>query len=277
MAIHDLAGFGRAALTVVIPILSRMGIQVCPLPSAVFSTHGAFARHVSVDLTAFQQECLQHWSDLELTFDAVYSGFLSRVEQIDLLTAYLNQPANPHRLVLIDPVLGDHGALYGVTDPRMVEAMRSYIAVADVVTPNLTEAALLLGESYDADLDAETLRAWCIRLADMGPDIVVITSVPVKTTSSQLAVCAYQRSDGQFRQLSGEKLPAAFPGTGDAFSSVLLGYMLHGHALPVAIQQAMQFVADAMRLTLKHNTPVQEGILLECVLDALPCGQSLVS
>ena len=271
MAIHDLAGFGRAALTVVIPILSRMGVQVCPLPSAVYSTHGAFEGHTSLDLSEFMSSCLQHWTSLGIVFDAVYSGFLSNVEQINCLTAYLEHHTNSRQLVLIDPVLGDHGKLYGVTDPRMVVAMRTYIAMADVITPNLTEAALLLGASYNADIDAETLHAWCVRLADMGPDTVIMTSVPAAHTSSELAVLVYRHTGGQFWLQSHEKLPAAFPGTGDTFSSVLLGCLLQGESLPVAISQAMQFVADAIHVTLEHNTPVQEGILLERVLDMLPC------
>lgn len=270
MAIHDLAGFGRAALMVVVPILSRMGIQVCPLPTAVFSAHGAFSGHTSVDLTLFLRPCLQHWSELAIDFNAVYSGFLGRVEQVDILTDYLKQSSSPDRMVMIDPVLGDNGKLYGVTDPRMIEAMRSYIEVADIITPNLTEAAFLLNVPYEANPTEETLTNWCARLADMGPEMVVITNVPVSASPGQVAVLAYTREKERFWTFTGEKLPASFPGTGDAFTSVFLGRLLRGASPPVAIQQAMQFVAHAIRTTLEHATPVKEGILLESVLDAIP-------
>jgi pyridoxine kinase len=270
MVIHDLAGFGRAALTVVIPILSRMGIQACPLPTAVFSTHGALPGHTSVELTSFLRACLQHWTDLAIDFDAVYSGFLGRIEQVDILTDYLKQSFSPDRMVMIDPVLGDSGTLYGVTDPRMVEAMRSYIGFADLITPNLTEAALLLDAAYEPNPTENTLKSWCIRLGEMGPNIVAITHVSVSASPNQIAVLAYEREQEQFWTLPGEKFPVSFPGTGDAFTSVLLGRLLRGDSLPGAVQQAMQFVAHAIRTTLDHATPIKEGILLECVLDALP-------
>jgi pyridoxine kinase len=269
MAIHDLSGFGRAALTVVIPILSSMGIQVCPLPTAVYSTHGLFPGHTSVDLTDFLQECLRHWTTLDLKFDAIYSGFLGSVQQLEHLSGFLQQHATDHQLVVIDPVLGDHGKLYGVTDPGMVERMQHYIRVADLITPNLTEAALLLDELYHPEIQSEQVQEWCARLAEMGPKHVIITSVPMTKLSEHIAVMVYDHTTGSSSTIDCEMLPVNYPGTGDAFTSVIVGRLLHHDPLEVAVERAVQFMAHALRLTLAQATPVKEGILLEQVLDAL--------
>ena len=269
LAIHDLSGFGRAALTVVIPILSTMGIQVCPLPTAVFSTHGMFLGYRSLDLTDYLRDCLQHWRELNLRFDAIYSGFLNSARQLDLITSFLRDIPHQDRFVVIDPVLGDNGRLYGVTPPDLVAAMRAYIRLADVITPNLTEAALLLDEPYQTDMAEEAIKEWLIRLAEAGPDTVIITSVPVVDLPSHAAVLAYNRIEGICWRVLCERIPATFPGTGDAFTSIIVGSLLQGHSLPVAVDRAVQFISLAIRTAVEFASPEREGILLEGVLDIL--------
>lgn len=269
LAIHDLSGFGRAALTVVTPILSTMGIQVCPLPTAVFSTHGMFPGYRSLDLTDYLRDCLQHWRDLNLRFDVIYSGFINSVRQVDFITSFLRAIPQQDRFVVIDPVLGDNGRLYGVTPPDLVAGMRTYIRLADIITPNLTEAALLLDEPYQADMTEEAFKEWLIRLTEAGPDTVIITSVPVVDLSSHTAVLAYNRIEEVCWRVVCERIPATFPGTGDAFTSIVIGSLLQGHSLPVAVDRAVLFISFAIRTTVEHSSPEREGILLESVLDVL--------
>lgn len=265
-AIHDLSGLGRAALTVVIPILSASGIQVCPLPTAVFSTHGAFPGYASADLTPFMRDCFAHWKALNLRFDAVYSGFLNAPQQIELIVKFLQDSRQTGQMVVIDPVLGDHGKLYGVTHPEMVAGMRGYIRYGDLLTPNLTEAALLLNEPYPSTLREDELRSWLVRLSDYGPNMVIITSVPDGDTLDRMAVIAYQQDRQQFWKVGYDVLPANFPGTGDLFTSVVVGRLLHDDTLPEAMTRAVQFVSQAIQVTLAQGSPVKEGVLLEAVL-----------
>jgi pyridoxine kinase len=246
-----------------------MGIQVCPLPTAVYSTHGLFPDHISVDLTDFLQACLRHWTTLGLTFDVIYSGFLGSVQQIEHLSDFLQQHVAEHQLVVIDPVLGDRGKLYSVIDPLMVEGMRQYIRFADVITPNFTEAALLLNESYQPEISAEKVQEWCVRLVEMGPKYVVITSVPMTKLSGQIAIIIYDHTEGVYSTITCEMFPASYPGTGDAFTSVIVGRLLYHDPLVVAVERAVHFIAHALRLTLAQATPAKEGILLEQALDTL--------
>lgn len=266
VAIHDLSCVGRAALTVVIPILSTLEIQVCPLPTAVFSTHGRFPGYTCVDLTEQLQGFINHWRTLGIRFDAIYSGFLSSSQQIGILSKFIQDFSHEGQLVVIDPVLGDDGKLYGVTAHDMVEKMREYICLADVITPNLTETAILLDEPYKADIQEKDLKAWMLRLADKGPEIVIVTSVPVPHSETQIAVLAYHREDDKFWKVSCEHIPVNFPGTGDAFTSVVTGSLLQGESLPVTLDRAVQFVSTAIRTTLEHEYSEREGVLLERVL-----------
>lgn len=268
-ALHDLSCFGRAALTVVLPILSTMGIQVCPLPTELFSTHGAFPGYERIDLAEPLQAIIDHWRALAIRFDAIYSGFLGSTRQIDIAARFIRDFTQPAQLVVVDPVLGDNGKSYGVTAPGMVAKMRTYIRLAHVITPNLTEAALLLEEPYRPDISETEVKDWLARLAECGPEIVIITSVPVLQTPNRIAVLAYNRKDGRFWRVAGERIPGNFPGAGDAFTSVVTGSLLQGDPLPVALDRAVQFLALALRTTFAQSAPVREGILLEKVLPDL--------
>ena len=269
-AIHDLAGFGRAALTVVTPILSTMGIQVCPVPTAIFSTHGAFPGLQGTDMTNTLREYLNHWRSLGITFDAIYSGFVNSSVQIGIMTDFILDFSHETQLVIIDPVLGDHGKLYSVTDASMVARMQHYICLADVITPNMTEAALLLGKTYRSIFDVVEIKEWLLEFAEKGPRITVFTSVPIAYTPHQKAVVAYNRDEKQFWRIPYNEIPVAFPGTGDAFTSVLTGSLLQGDSLPLAIDRAVQFLSIAIKTTFSYPSySAREGILLERLLQHL--------
>ena len=268
-ATHDLSCFGRAALTVVIPILSTMGIQVCPLPTAVLSTHGRFPGHTFVDLTEQLQDVIHHWKSIGIQFDAIYSGYIGSVKQLEIMTHFIEDFSQEDQFTVIDPVLGDNGKLYGVTGQNIIEAMRRYIRLGHVITPNLTEAALLLDEPYNPDIQEHTLKEWLLRLAEKGPEKVVITSVPVFQVERQTAVIAYDSADGRFWKVSCDYLPAHFPGTGDAFTSVIVGSLLQGDSFPMALDRAVQFLSSVIHVTFGYSAPEQEGILLERVLQHL--------
>ena len=268
-AIHDLSGFGRASLTVVIPILAGMGVQTCPLPTAVLSSQTSgvegFTFH---DLTAEMGPMLDHWQQLGLTFDAVYSGFLGNPHQLEVAARCIGHFLNPGGFALVDPVLGDNGTLDPTQTPEMVEAMRQLIGHAHVITPNLTEAAFLLGEPYRPDIPPDALKEQLRRLAAMGPDRVVITSAPAARPGHCAAV-AYDRRQGRFWKMESPYIPAFYPGTGDTFSSVLVGAFLQGDSLPVALERAVRFVTLGIRVTYGYDTRHSDGVLLERTLPAL--------
>ena len=177
-AIHDLSSYGRASLTVAIPILSYMGYQVCPLPTAILSAHSEYKNFRSFDLTDQMQGIIDHWKELHLHFDALYSGYLASVRQMDIVSRFFEDFGNRENFILVDPVLGDHNQLYPGMNPEMIEGMRKLCTKAKVITPNLTEAAFLLGETVSSGINRKKTVEWCKKLAETGPEYVIITSAP---------------------------------------------------------------------------------------------------
>ena len=269
-AIHDLSGFGRASLTVIIPILSTMGVQVCPLPTAVLSTHtGGFQDYRFIDLTDQMEGIIQHWLSLQVCFDSVYSGFLGSPRQVDIVAGFIRSFAHDKQLVVVDPVMGDNGQPYGPIGPEMIAQMRRLITHADVITPNFTEAAFLLDRPCQEQIGQKELKEGILKLSEAGPRLVVITSVPVPGTEKISSVVAYDREDGRFWKVDCSYIPAYFPGTGDAFASVLVGSLLQGDSLPIALDRAVQFVSMAIRASFGYNIHSREGVFLERVLHNL--------
>ena len=281
-AIHDLAGFARTSLTAAIPILSTMGIQATPLPTAILSTQTVgYADFTILDLTDEMARILDHWERLGLRFDGVYSGFMASTAQMESAARCMAHCLAPGGLAIVDPVLGDDGRLIPTMTPEMVEKMRWLITKAQVITPNFTEVCLLLGEPYSPEADVDTLKGWLRRLTAAGPETVVATSVPLADEPGRKAECtsvlAYERSFDRFWRVDCSYIPAYYPGTGDVFSSVLTGSLLQGDSLSIALDRAVQFVTLGIRATFGQDLPNREGILLERILDVLraPLGSCL--
>ncbi|MCF8009265.1 MAG: pyridoxamine kinase [Halanaerobiales bacterium] len=269
-AIHDLSGYGRGSLTTVIEVLSTMGIQPCPLPTAILSTHtGGFNNYKFIDLTEQLPEYIDHWESLNIKFDAIYSGFLGSIDQIDIVSDFVKRFKYKDQYIIIDPVLGDNGNTYDTFDQKMIESMKKLIRKADLITPNITEAKFLLdkvNKNIDSDKQA---KKWLEELSSFGPEMVVITSVPGFKTNQKTSVLAYHKKDGRFWKVNCDYIPANFPGTGDLFTSIMVGSLLTGDSLPMAIDRAVQFISMAVRTTHGYDFPEREGVLLERILDNL--------
>ena len=275
-AIHDLSGYGRSSLTVVLPVLSAMGINVCPLPTAVLSTQtSGFENYVFQDLTETMKGIIAHWKTLPLQFDSIYSGFLGSADQINLVMDLITHFSREDQLITIDPVMGDDGELYGPIDSSMVSGMRELVKKADLITPNYTEAAFLLDQSYKSELKQTEVKQILKELSAAGPDKVVITSVPLKGKRGTNAVMAYEKKNNRFWKVETANIPASYPGTGDMFASVITGRLLLGDSLPAALDRAVHFVIHAIRNTFGHNTPQREGVLLEKSLYQLMTPENL--
>ncbi len=269
-AIHDLSGFGRASLSVIIPIISSMGIQVCPLPTAILSTHtGGFEDYKFIDLSEHLGDYIEHWKSLNISFDCIYSGFLGSPRQIEMISRFHQDFSDHDPLIVIDPVMGDNGILYQTMSQEMVISMRTFIQGADIITPNFTEAAFLLNEEYRDRISEKEAKTWLGRLAEMGPKTVIITSVPDVPGRRNTEVMAFNSKDSRFWKVKCDYIPTFFPGTGDGFTSVIVGSMLQGDSLPIALDRAVQFISLAIRASYGYNYPHREGILLEKVLDNL--------
>lgn len=272
-AIHDLSGYGRSSLTSIIPILSSMKLQVCPVPTAVLSTHtGGFEGFSFLDLTDYMEQHIAHWKKLGLEFDCIYSGFLGSPRQIKIVAGFVDFFGHKNNLTVIDPVLGDNGRLYGTMGKEMVEEMKKLIGKADIITPNFTEVTFLLDKEYKKEISETEIKEWLIELAAMGPKIVIATSVPDEdshSTDRKTNVVAYDRENNIFWKVSCKYIPASYPGTGDAYTSVVIGSLLQGDSLPIAIERGVQFITQCILASYGFKYPNREGVLLERMLDVL--------
>ncbi len=272
-AIHDLSCFGRCALTVVIPILSAMSKQVIPLPTALLSSHtGGFDGLYFRDLTPDMTEIEAHFDRLRLNFDAIYSGFLGSAAQIDTVSRFIERHGGDIP-VLVDPVMGDDGSLYSTYTPELVEGMGRLCKLADIITPNLTEAHFLTGIDVSAPLSTESEA---LRLAErlfsaleerFGKKKTVITGIHF----GKYICCAFTegRGAGDIGLTVSPRLARSFPGTGEVFASALLGYILDGKKLSTATKLAERFTYSAIRDSQGSTDPDRDGIWLESSLHRL--------
>lgn len=269
-AVHDMSGVGRCSLTVILPVLAAMGCQCSPMLTAYLSAHTAFppSEHaVFLDLTDQMGQTAAHWAEIGFLPDAVYSGFLGSERQIGLLQTAICRFRRRQTLVLVDPVMGDHGRAYRTCTPGLCARMKELAAQADVITPNLTEAALLLEEPYQAEPDLDTIRRWLERLSLEGRRSVVLTGVSVG--ESHVGAASLDRATGHMELALTHREAASFPGTGDLFAAVLLGGLLRGEALGQAAAGAAAFVRQCVSHTLALAAPPLEGVEFECMLNLL--------
>lgn len=270
LAVHDLCSFGRCSLTAAVPVLSAMGHQACPFPTAVFSNNFTFGSFVSTNLTEHMPGILDQWVRLGFRYDAVYSGFLADVEQMDIVEDSINRLLRERDggLAVVDPAMGDDGKLYPIYTDAMVERMRRLASKADIITPNYTEACFLLDKPYDPNLPAaDAVEAMSRELAALGSPNVVITSIPAD--GNRIKVSSYEAATNRFMEFETPRLPFATCGTGDIFTSVVTGSVLCGRSLETAVSDAMRFLSHIIQYTIDAGTDPREGVLVEPCLDEL--------
>ena len=273
-AIHDLSCFGRCSLTIALPVLSAMGCQCCPLPTALLSAHTGFTGGSFLDLTEEMQRIADHWARIGVHFDGIYSGFLGSAAQIGTVRQFIGRFRGTG-LVVIDPVLGDHGQAYRTCTPELCRGMKSLAETADVITPNLTEAAILLEQPYEAVQTADPAEI-VRRLSLEGRRSVVLTGY--STGDGQTGALCFDRADGSIQAVQVQRVPRDFSGTGDLFTSVLTGAMVKGVPLIQAARTAADFVQSCAARTLAAGNTDGEGVDFEPLLGMLTnvnCTQEL--
>ena len=268
-AIHDMSGFGRCSLTVAIPVLSAMGVQCCPLPTAFLSTHtGGFQGFTFLDMTEEMPRVAGHWKSLGLTFSAIYSGFLGSERQIGIVADFIRDFRTPDTVVVVDPVMGDDGQAYQTYTPAMCGGMARLAEQADVITPNLTEAAFLLGRDYrELPTDGDGLRRVAEELSLDGKRSVALTGASLAPGKTG-AMCFDART-GRTEAVQTDFIAHPLHGTGDVFASVLTGALVKGVPLVEAAGQAVDFIHACAVRTVEQDLPLREGVDFEPLLGLL--------
>lgn len=266
-AVHDLCGYGKCSLGVAIPVLSAAGCDVCPVPTGLFSSHTAFPGWYMHDTTEILSDYLAAWQTIGVEIDAIYSGFLGAPEQVDRIRDLY--AAYPHALRVVDPVMADHGKVYPTYTPELCHAMAELAAGADILTPNLTEAAIILGEPIGEDWagtdisDAEAARL-VNALIERGAKHVVLKGV--QREGETLIRNFVGGVDMQTTEVHNEYLPYMLHGTGDVYASCLLAAVMAGQSLVEAVRFAGEFVHDAMLVSAEQPQFRDRGVSFEPLL-----------
>lgn len=256
MLINDLSCIGKCSLSVALPIVSACGVEAVALPTVILSTHtGGFEGFAAREMTEEMRTFAAHWRSIGVKFDCIYTGFFGSVEQINLTEKLIHDFGGDDTVVIVDPVLGDNGRLYPCFSDEYVEAMRRLTALADVITPNLTEAAILAGLPFDTA--PETI------LARLNVPNVIITGVRREGRIGYLS-----RFGGEKCEISTPYVPLALHGTGDVFASAFCGRLMADpqRDMQLALAAAADFCYGCVRETVKRQPSHWYGLSFEDML-----------
>ena len=264
-AVHDLCGYGKCSLGVAIPVLSAAGVDVCPVPTSLFSAHTKFPKFHMHDTTPMLNAYLDAWREEGVDLDGIYSGFLGSAEQVDVIRRLFRE--YPRALRIVDPVMGDGGEKYPTYTDEMCEAMKGLVDGANVLTPNLTEAAILTGMPYAGqNVDDAHVGRTVDALLEMGAKSVVLKGIVrpgEKVIRNYVAVAG---EGGAPEEVASELLPFMLHGTGDLFASGLTAAIFCGRNLRAAVEFAGTLVRDAMAITRDQPNYELRGVSFESVL-----------
>ena len=270
-AVHDLCGYGKCSLGVAIPVLSAAGCDVCPVPTGLFSSHTAFPGWYMHDTTSILQDYLEAWRGIDVQIDAIYSGFLGAPEQVDIIRSLYR--TYPDALTFVDPVMADHGKVYPTYTPELCSAMAELAKEADVLTPNLTEAAIILGEPIGdawqgADIPDEEAERIVRALLELGAKNVVLKGIQREgeTVMRNFIGSASNATSGCITQVQNEFVPYMLHGTGDVYASCVLAGLMAGRSLVESVAFAGNFVHDAMIVSAKQPNFMDRGVSFEPLL-----------
>lgn len=268
-AVHDMCGYGKCSLGVAIPVLSAAGIDVCPVPTALFSAHTKFPVFYMHDTTEMLNEYLDAWREEHIELDGVYSGFLGSAEQVAVIQRLYRE--YPNALRIVDPVMGDGGKQYPTYTDELCAAMADLVNGADVLTPNLTEASILTGIAYQGqDVDIDFIQKNADALLNMGAKNVVLKGVVHEGQAVIRNYLAQADVDGgTVQEVSSELLPYMLHGTGDLFASGLTAAIFTGRTLRDAVEFAGDLVRDAMQLTREQPDFEMRGVSFETTLGSV--------
>ncbi len=277
--INDLSGIGRCSLNVAIAILSTLEIQACPLPTAVLSAQTGFEGFSFLDFTPHMKAYYTHWEKLEHRFDAIYSGFLGSKEQVEILLDFVSRFKKEQTLVLIDPVMGDNGELYPVYEATYPEDMRRLVALADVITPNITELKLLMGIDLKKQITREELKLYTTdkkkleQLKALGPQKIVVTGLIEDDAMYNVGIDLENQAWHEVKVAYNHK---SYSGTGDIFASIVCGCLTRGVDLNYSIKVASEFISKGIRYTERQsNWDTRDGIMFEAFLKELRIDETI--
>ena len=261
VTIQDISCLGKCSLTVALPIISAMGIETAVIPTAVLSTHTQFEEFTFRNLSEDIPEIAKHWKKEKFNFDAIYTGYLGSIEQIEMLKKFFKEFKTDNNFIFVDPVMGDNGNLYSGFDENFTLEMKELCKNADIVVPNITEACYMLQREYKEKYTEEEIKDILIELSNLGPKYSILTGVSFK--EDEIGAMAYNKKENIFMSYFKEKIPVKYHGTGDIFSSTLVGAIVNNNTLEEALKIAVDFVWETIEDTYKEKKENAYGVNFE--------------
>jgi pyridoxine kinase len=267
LTIQDISCLGKCSLTIALPVISALGVETVILPTAVLSTHTMFKNFTCKDLSDQIEPITRHWKDEDVKFDAIYTGYLGTIEQIDQVKEIFKMFKNDGLVTIVDPVMADNGKLYPAFDMDYVKKNAQLCAEADIVVPNITEASFMTGMDYREEYDEAYIKELLSRLNDLGAKISVITGVSLE--KGKTGVMGYDRSTGEYYVYQNDRIDASYHGTGDLFSSTCVGEMMKGLDWRDAMRIAADYTAHTIEVTLENPEKPWYGVDFEKTIPEL--------
>lgn len=263
--INDMSGYGRCSIAVSLPVISKLKVQCCPVPTAIFSNHTGYEHYFFDDYTEKMPEYIRNWKLLGLEFSGIYSGFLGSDAQIDIVENFIRDFRTEQTLVIIDPVMGDYGKAYATFTPTLCKSMKRLVQYADILTPNLTEACILTDTPYKEKWRKKEIRELAVKLMEMGPSKVVITGI-VQGSYIANYVCDEKKCEHFLRTI---RVGTQRCGTGDLFASIIAADAVNGVDFAVSVKKASNFVKKCIEKSMELEIPATDGVAFEEILDKL--------
>ncbi len=261
--INDISGFGRCSVAVSLPIISYLGVQCCPIPTSIFSNHTGFPQYFFDDYTDRMEEYINNWKKLGLQFEGIATGFLGSARQIRIVKKFIKEFSKQDTLVIVDPVMGDYGKLYSTYTEELCEEMKELVKMADITTPNLTEACNLTGTPYKhVDWRKKELFAMAEKVAALGPSKVVITGI---LQGEFIANYIYEKG-AEPKIIRTHKVGTERSGTGDVFASIIAADAVKGVPFGRSVRKASGFVKKCILKSIELEIPKTDGVCFEEIL-----------
>ena len=267
LTVQDISCLGRCSMTIALPVISAMGVETVILPTALLSTHTLFRDCARMDLTDMLRPITEHWQREDIHFDAIYTGYLGREEQIDMMLEFFDTLGGEETRIIVDPVMGDNGRLYSGFNQEYAEKNRLLCRRADIIIPNITEASLMTGLPYREEYGEEYIRSLLDGLAVLGTKVAVLTGVSL--SPGKTGIMGLDTRTGEIFRYQNRRVDASFHGTGDLFSSVFTGAMMRGLSWQEAAVLAADHTAYTMEVTLANGGLPRFGVDFEETLPAL--------
>lgn len=267
LTIQDISCFGKCSITIALPILSAMGVETVILPTALLSTHTLFPDYIKKDLGDQLLPAAEQWKRNNVTFDAIYTGYLGQIDEIDKVIRIIEMFRKEDTLVFTDPVMGDNGRLYRGFDQEYARRNTDLCAKADIIVPNITEACLMTGAKYREQYDESYVKDICERLCEVEPRTVLITGVSL--SEGRTGVYGMNAQNGSTFCYQNEKVKASYHGTGDLFASVAVGAMVKGLPVCDSIKMAADHTAETIAKTMQNPDNPWYGVDFEATIPSL--------